>query len=239
MFRYSLLLLAAHGLSAADPAPPIPKAKTVVVDAPAVKAPAVPPSVPAKIGEVVRFKVSGKDVGYCITFNPTKCLCVRLYNDEADTMEFMAVAYEAGSYPIAFWFKGEIAGVACNIVAPDGTPPKPPTPPAPNPYRDLLKAAFDRDTGGATKNDEIRKDLAELYRQAGTLVLDKTFTTTKQLRDKLKSVSKTLAEDALAETRTAVAEIVGGVLQADAPLDQSTRDKATAMFAAIADALSW
>ncbi len=237
------LALTCGGILAVEPV--APKAKTVAGDATPIKAPVVPPKVVAKIGTNVSFKVTGKDVGYAVTFDPSKCMLVRLYSDEPDTLEFLACAYEPGSYGIAFWFIGEKRGVSCNIVA-DGTLPPPVIPPGPNPYREQLKSAFDSDTGDAAKNNEIRKDLAELYRQGAALpnamaADGKTYQyqTVAALRDKLRSVAKVLTDDQLNNTRSAIAEIVGGVLSPETVLDAATRVKAATLFATIADALSW
>lgn len=233
------------GFLALDP-PAIPKSdaqppKVVKLDP--VKAPVVPAKVTAKVEGLVTFEVKGKDVGYCPTFDASKCLLVRVYSADPDTLIFMAQPHEAGSFGIAFWFKGETQGVSVNIIAPDGVAPPvplPPVPVVPNPYRVQLKAAFDADnTGDPSKKDEVRKDLAELYRQAATLANDKTYTGTKQLREKIKTVSTKLADDQLVETRGAIADIVGAVLPADAALDASTRAAAALLFAQLADALSW
>lgn len=216
-----------------------PKETPKVKDGPPIKAPGVPPKVSAKLGELVQFKVTGKDVGYCATFDPAKCLLLRVHTEEVDTIAFLAQPKEPGNYGIAFWVKGEIAGVVVTVTCDTPIPPKPILPPIVNPYRDQLKTAFDGDAGDAAKKAETRKDMAELYRQAGTLAADTSFTGTKQLREKIKTVAAKLADDQLLDTRAMIADIVGGVLPSDAPLDAATRLKAATLFAAIADALTW
>lgn len=239
---FSTLLTFATLAAGADQSPKlIPKA-VEAKDEPAAKLPDLPKGIEVKVGSLATFSVKGKDVGYTPTFDKSKCLLMRLYSDTPDVMEFAVQPLESGEFAIVFWLVGEKRGGVVTIKTPSNPvpPPTPPGPPLPtNQYREKLKAAFDGDSGDTATKDDTRKDLAELYRQAYKLARDKSILDVKQLRDKLRETSQRLAADALIDTRHAIAEIIAGIVPADAKLDDATRAKAEAIFSAIAEALSW
>lgn len=233
VFLTSLIAFLNATGSAVPPAIP-PAASAEVSNA---KLPTIPKAVECKAGDIATFAVcGGKDIGYTAAFDSEKCVLVRLYSEKPDTLEFLVQPKVKGEHSIVFWLAGEKSGAVLTIRTP--TPPAPPVPVV-NPYRERLKAAFANDPGDTAQKDETRKDLAELYRQAVKLANDPGYTSIKQLRDKLKTVSQTLADDSLLETRLAIADIIGGAIGVDSALDAATRDKLATLFATIADALTW
>lgn len=123
---------------------------------------------------------------------------------------------------------------------PDPKPPVPPTPPTPPPADPLVKvlqAAYDADTRAAKDKESDRLDLVELYRQASTLALDPSVTTTGQLVARVRDAAKALGIVGLSDCRKAIAGELQAAFPEDAPLTADSRKKAADLFGRIKAAL--
>lgn len=112
----------------------------------------------------------------------------------------------------------------------------PPAPPVPNPLRDRLRAAFDKD--GEPDKLERSKDLAALYRQAALLAESDAVPTSGELLRRIREASSTLiGADRLVNLRRQVALELAGVLAEDAPLNAQQRKDLAELFRAMASVL--
>lgn len=118
-------------------------------------------------------------------------------------------------------------------------PPKPPDPPAPNPLRDRIKAAFDADQ--SPRKAEHAKDLAALYKQAATLAESADVPTGGELVRRVREASALMLKpDELVGVRKQVAIELSAVLGEDGPLTETSRRDVARLFrdlAAILEAL--
>jgi hypothetical protein len=229
-----LALLAAPALAQ----PPIPPAKDAAGDPPSV-----PTEIKVPVGRPVQVVVPVDTTGYHVTFPQAKCRFVRLWPDDPKTMVFEAWPFEAGRYTVVFWKVGETKGTQTDIVAGDPAPPTPPVP-VPNPYRVILKAAFDADPGETPDKTAVRKSLAELYDLAATMALAPPgdqlhVTTTDQLRTRLRAAAASLAQDQCAGLRTSIANILAPALPLGATLTDESRRAAAVLFRQVSEGLSW
>lgn len=113
-----------------------------------------------------------------------------------------------------------------------------PLPPGPNPLRDRLRAAFDKDAlTDPTARDEA-KDLAALYRQAALLAESPDVPTSGELLRRVREAASVLiGKDALPTLRKAVALELATVLTDDAPLTADQRRDLAKLFRDIAAVL--
>ncbi len=216
-------------LALVAPQPPIPQA------ADDAKVPDVPAVVKVQPGQFAVIRI-GKDTEAIYGFDQAKCPLIRLASEEGQLF-YLVNPLEPGSYPVMFRFKASSRGVLCTIDASNPTPPPPPKPDVDEALRRRLRDAYGRDGGTSAQNEDARKLLAELYRQAAELVLSAP--TPDALLDQLRRASASLADDRLTETRTIVAEEVGRVLTLGMVFTDTNRRQAAELFARLAVALDW
>lgn len=232
----TLVLISGSLARADDPVPPPTPAQ------PTVKLPATMTARPGLITQI-QVETNGQLVQWDL-YTPSDDKPGSLIPFPPDGKMALFSAPNPGTYTVIAWtaLNGIPSKSArCVITVASPVPPPPPVPPTPpvNPYRARFKAAYDADLGDAAKKDSTRRDLAELYRQAVSITADRTVATTTQLHERIKAAAKSLAADQLVGTRTAIAEVVGGVLPPDTSLTDEGRKTAATLFGQIADALSW
>lgn len=199
------------------------------------KVPDVPARVAVQPGQFAVIRI-GKDVEAIYGFDLAKCPLIKLQSEEGDLF-YLVNPTAPGQYPVMFRFKGSSRGTLTLIDAGQPTPPPPPKPDVDEALRKRLRDAYQRDGGTTSSNEDGRKLLAELYRQAAELVLSAA--TPDALLDQLKRATATLTDDRLTETRTIVAEEVGRVLTLGMAFTDANRRQAAELFLRLAVALDW
>lgn len=113
-----------------------------------------------------------------------------------------------------------------------------PVPPAPNPLRDRLKAAYEKDAATDPQAREHARDLAALYRQAATLAESQAVPTGGELVRRIREAAGTLiGPDAMPNLRRQVGAELAGLLPDDGPLTDMQRRDLAALFRALAAVL--
>lgn len=226
-FAHGTATVLALLLAAASPAaPPIPKASDHE------KVPDVPAVVKVKPGNFSVIRI-GKDVQAVFGFDQTKCPLIKLSSDDGQ-MFYLVNPSEPGQYPVMFHYKDCSRGALCVI---DAGNPTPPPSPVDNELRKRLRIAYGGDGGPTPENEDGRKLLGELYRQAAELVL--AAETPEALLEQLRRATSALTDDRLIETRTVVAEEVGKILTLGMVFTDANRKQASELFMRLSVALEW
>jgi hypothetical protein len=193
-----------------------------------LKLPAEVRAPPATISEV-RAETTGKVVKWVVL---TPGLSVRPI-DDGRTLLFSGAT---GRYELlAYTALGDIPSDPARCVIVIGEP-KPPQPKPPgDPLRAKLKAAFDADPAPVERKREQAKDLAALYRAAAKLAEDSAIPTSGELLRRVRDAGGNLVgSDALKEVRRVVGHELSALLPTDAPLSDSQRTSAAALFRKLA-----
>lgn len=102
--------------------------------------PEVPAPITAEVGKPVVFEVKmekGKKFGFAPGFDKSKCVVVRLYTDDLDTAQFLAIPSAKGDFYLSFVTEGETKFSTLVIQvgkSPVNPPDNPPGPVATGPY---------------------------------------------------------------------------------------------------------
>ena len=201
----------------------------------AMKLPAEVKARPAAITEI-RAETNGKVVKWVAL---TPGLSVR----PVDGGRVLLVSGPTGRYELlAYTALGDVpsAPARCVVVIGDAPPgpapgPDPPPTPPPDSLRTRLKAVFDADPAPLDQKREHAKDLAALYRAAAKLTEDAAVPTSGELLRRVRDAAGLLVgTDALREVRRAVGSELAALLPTDAPLTDSHRTSAAALFRKLA-----
>lgn len=156
---------------------------------------------------------------------------------DGKTAAFAAAA--DGHYRLIVVADGEVhrVKVVKATSPPQPMPPGPDPQPPSDPLVKLLQAAYDADPRQPEPKRKDLLDLAEIYRQAGTLAADPAVATAGQLVARVREAAKALGIVGLADVRKAIGAELQAVLPEDVPLTAETRKRAAEVFARVKAAL--